>query len=137
MAVPNTMGAGVGLMDKGALDANFTTIINGGGMSTLNGVTARAGGTQVASTPVMSAAINRVTVCATGGDSVLLPSAIAGQSISVINSGVASMNVFSSLSSVSDTINGTVGSTAFAIAAGKTAEFICPVLGAWFVVLSA
>jgi hypothetical protein len=136
MAVPNTLGIGVGLPDKGAIDANFTTLVNGGGYSTLNGVTAHAGGGQTNGV-LMSAAINRVTTVGSAGDSVILPSAVGGQSITVINGSGTSMNVFSNTASTSDTINGTAGTTAYAIAGGKTAEFVSPASGVWHALLSA
>ena len=136
MAVPNRLGIGVGLVDKGAIDANFATIIGGGGYSTVDGLTAHAGGGQAGSL-ALTAAINRITTVATAGDSVSLPSAIGGQAITVINAGAASMSVFSSNASTGDTINGTAGTTGYAIAAGKTAEFISPAAGAWHALLSA
>jgi hypothetical protein len=137
MPVPNVFGGGVGLTDRSLLDANFATITSGGGFSTLNNITARAGGTQVAGAPVLSAAINSIAVCATNADSVLLPSAVGGQAITVINAGAANASVFSSLSSTADTINGTAGTTAFNLVTGKTAEFISPAAGVWKVILSA
>lgn len=136
MPVPSDLGNGVGLIDANAIDANFALLSNGGGLSATTGITAHAGGTQAAGVALTSA-INLVTVCATAGDSVCVPPAVGGQAITVLNAGAASMNVFSSNASTADTINGTIGTTAFAVAAGKNAEFISPAAGVWRVILSA
>lgn len=121
-------GVGVGLQDMGL-------IAGGGGFTWLNNVTAHAGGLQPLAVP-MTAAMNRVTVVGTAGDSVCLPSAVGGQAITVINASATSMNVFSSNASTADTINGTAGTTAYAVAAGKTADFMS-FPGAWHALLSA
>lgn len=135
MAVPTILGVGVGLVDKGAVDANFTTLVSGGGFSQLNGITARAGGGQALGVP-MTACLNRVTVVGSAGDSVVLPSAVGGQAITVINASATSMNVFASNATPTDSINGTVGTSAYAIAAGKMAEFMSfPAV--WHALLSA
>jgi hypothetical protein len=136
MAVPSGIGVGVGLSDKSTLTANFNLIAAGGGMSAADGLTAHAGGLQP-SALALTAAINRVTTVATGGDSVALPAATGGQSISVINAGASALAVFSSNASTGDTINGTAGTTAYSLASGKTAEFISPAAGAWHVIVSA
>jgi hypothetical protein len=121
-------GVGVGLQDMGL-------ITNGGGFTYLNNITAHAGGLQPSAVP-LTAAMNRVTTVGSAGDSVCLPSAVGGQAITVINASATSMNVFSSNSSTADTINGTAGTTAYAIAGGKTADFMS-FPGAWHALLSA
>lgn len=136
MAVPTTFGVGVGTIDKGQVDADFTVLVNGGGFSTQNGIVAHAGGGQALSMPLV-ACINRVLTVATAGDSVSLPSAVGGQAITAINASAASMNVFSSTLSTADTINGTAGTTAYPIAAGKIVEFMSPAAGLWYALLSA
>jgi len=76
-------------------------------------------------------------VVGTAGDSVALPSAVGGQTVYVINSSATSMNVFSSNSSTADTINGTAGTTAFAVAGGVAVCFISPASGVWRAMVSA
>lgn len=107
----------------------------GGGFTQQNAITAHAGGGQANGVP-LTAAICNVTVVGTIGDSVCLPSAVGGQEISLFNSATNSMNVFSSNASTADTINGTAGTTAFALAGGKNAEFVSPAQGVWRVILS-
>lgn len=136
MPTPTDLGVGVGMLDANAIDANFTLLASGGGLSTTTGITAHAGGTQALGVALTST-INLITVCATGGDSVCLPSAVGGQSIFVCNAGAAACNVFSSNASTADTINGTIGTTAFSLGIGKNAEFISPAAGIWRVLLTA
>jgi hypothetical protein len=134
---------GVGTIDKSVVNTNLstlstglTTASGGGGHSATNTITAHAGGAQP-SAVALTTAINNVTVVGTAGDSVALPSATGDQVIFVVNSSATSMNVFSSNASTTDTINGTVGTTAYAIAAGKAVAFISPGTGVWRALLSA
>ena len=134
---------GVGTIDKSAvntilttLSAGFTTLSVGGGVTATNTITAHAGGVQASAVALVSA-INNVTVVGTAGDSVALPSAVGGQTVYVINSSATSMNVFSSNSSTADTINGTAGTTAFAVAGGVAVCFISPASGVWRAMVSA
>ena len=136
MVIPADLGSGVAMIDANAIDANFTLISNGGGMSATTGITAHAGGTQALGVALTSA-INLITVCATNGDSVCLPPAVGGQDILVMNAGVANCNVFSSNASTTDTINGTIGTTAFSLVAAKNAAFVSPASGIWRVILTA
>lgn len=122
-------GVGVGLQDMGL-------IAGGGGYTCATGITAHAGGLQPSAVPITTAIFN-VTTVGSAGDSVCLPSAVGGQAITVINSSGTSMNVFSSNASTADTINGTAGTTAYAIAGGKAVEFISPAAGVWRALLSA
>lgn len=84
-------------------------------------ITAKAGGGQ-ANAYQLSAIKNRISVCATAGDSVKLPntSNTVGSAVVVINDGVASLQVFSF--SVA-TIDGIAGNVGVAIGAGKRAIF--------------
>lgn len=100
-----------------------------------DGITATAGGTRPAAYP-LSAAFNRISVCATAADSVALPPAVGGQEITVINSGAAAAQVFAAVGT-SDTINGTAGATGISLAAAGKAQFVSPGLGLWFTILSA
>ncbi len=101
--------------------------------STTSAITAHAGGTQGAAVALVSM-INRITVCATAGDSVVLPASAVGLSVFVANAGAASANVFPA---VGDAINALGANAAFALAAGKNAQFMCTAAGQWHAVLSA
>jgi hypothetical protein len=108
--------------------ANFPTV------STTNGITAHAGGGQ-GSAVLLTTVINRITTVGTAADSVLLPVSAAGLQITVTNAAAAnSANVFPQ---TGDQINALGANTAFALAAGKTAQFSCAVAGQWHAVLSA
>lgn len=135
MPIPNVFGAGVGLIDRAAVDANFTAVASGTSSTPQNNLTAHAGGTQAAAFPLAGSSRYRVTTVGTAGDSVSLPLA-AGQALVLINASATSMNVFA-FNGSSDTINGTAGSTAYALAGGKVAEFFSAGAGAWNVMLSA
>lgn len=102
--------------------------------STADAMTAFAGGGQASGTPLLNV-VNRFTTVATAGDSAKLPAALPGLKIVVINSdSTDSMNVFPA---TGETINALSANSAFAVAAGKTAMFVCPVAGKWFVILTA
>lgn len=102
--------------------------------SAADALTAHAGGGQ-ASALQLTAAINRVTTVASAADSVKLPLAVAGISITVINAAASnSMQVFGTSP---DTINGVATGTGVALVAGKTATFFTTIAGAWHMQLSA
>lgn len=102
--------------------------------STANALTAFAGGGQANAT-ALPAQVNRVTTVATAADSVVLPTAVAGQEITVINAAAANaMNVFP-LSGQS--INALSANAAFSVAANKVCVFTCAVNGIWNTNLSA
>ena len=113
---------------------DLTALLNGNGF-TANSLTARAGGGQANATP-LTAAINLIAVCATAGDSVMLPPATGGQVIWVINGGAASSQIFAA-AGLGGTINGVAGTTGIALAAGKSICLAAPIPQAWFGVLSA
>ena len=98
----------------------------------LNGITAHSGGGQASATP-LPAVINRVTTVAAAGDSVLLPAAAPGLSITVANA--TTTNAMSVYPSGSDVIN--AAATSFSVAAAKTATFYCTNAGQWHTILSA
>lgn len=127
--------SGVGMIDKDQVNLILSQGGLGQGLTTAS-YTARAGGTQALGT-AMNAACMNIAVCATSGDSVCMPAAIGGQALYVVNAGAASCNIFSSNAAPTDTINGTVGTTAYALAAGKATNFVSFVAGAWRVILSA
>jgi hypothetical protein len=102
--------------------------------SVTEGITATPGGTQAAGVALTSR-FNRISVCATGGDSVVLPPMQVDIPVYIANDGAASLNVFpySGQSIGSAAVN-----AAQAIAAGKGATFTgSGTSGKWFVNLSA
>lgn len=102
--------------------------------TTSDGLTAKAGGGQSGAT-ALSSMFNRVTTVATAADSAVLPASVAGMCITVTNAAAAnSMNVFPASG---DAINALGANAAFALAAGKTAEFVCCTAGQWHAILSA
>lgn len=73
--------------------------------------------------------ISRVTTVGTGGDSVVLPPAKAGMSMTVINAAAANaMDVFPT---IGESINALSANTALSVAANKTILFTCAVNGIW------
>lgn len=82
-------------------------------------ITANVGSTQATGEPLY-AGINEIGVCATAGDSVTLPSAVAGMQVVVINNGAASADVFPA---VGDNVGGGVNA-AVAVTAGSVRTFI-------------
>lgn len=103
-------------------------------VSTTNGLTAHAGGGQ-GSALLLTTVINRVTTVGTAADSVGLPVSAAGMQIVVTNAAASnSMNVFPQ---TGEQINALGNNNAFAVAAGKTANFSCAVAGQWHAILSA
>jgi hypothetical protein len=83
-------------------------------------LTAHAGGGQ-ASALQLAGGINRITVVATAGDSVKLPVAAAGGTVTVINADTTdSLNVFPA---TGDTINALGANAAFALVAGKSVTY--------------
>lgn len=113
---------------------DLTGLINGNGFTAAT-VTARAGGTRPPATPLVNA-VNLIAVCATTGDSVMLPPATGGQVMWIANAGAASAQIFAA-TGTSDTINGVAAATGVALAAGKSDTVFSPLPGAWFTVLSA
>lgn len=117
---------GFRLLDGNAVMRAFSRMFQGG-ISRASGITAKAGGGK-ATAVQLSRSLNRVDTVASGGDSVLLPKAIAGSVVFVTNNGANSMNQYGT---GADTINGAATANATALAAGKTAIYVCHVTGAW------
>lgn len=113
---------------------DVSLLASGNGWSSAS-ITAHAGGTRAPATPIRSA-ITLIAVCATAADSCMLPPAVGGQALWVINAGAASSQLFAD-SGTSDTINGVAAATGIALAAGKAISLISPLAGSWFGVLSA
>jgi hypothetical protein len=103
-------------------------------VSAVDALAAKAGGGQSGAT-LCAAVINRFTTVTTAADSGLLPAAKAGMQITVTNAAASnSMNLFPA---TGEQINGAAANAAFALAAGKTAQFTSAANGAWHAVLSA
>lgn len=121
--MPNTKSVGVAFSDP-----QFDSItMSPGGLiyeSTTNGIVAKAGGGASGAT-LLTSAINRITTVASSGDSVLLPVAIAGAQITIINAGANSLAVFAN---GADTIDG--GASITMLAGTKKTVQVDPA-GAW------
>lgn len=97
-------------------------------------ITATPGGTQAAGVQLVSR-YNRVSVCATGGDSVVLPPYLVDLMVTVSNDGAAALNVFPFLGGQ---ISSGAINAAFSVTVAKTALFIgSGTSGKWTVFLSA
>lgn len=92
-----------------------------------NAITAFAGGGQGSAT-VLTSMLNRITVCATAGDSVKLPAATVGLFITVTNSGAQYSNVFPG---TGDAIDALAINTAISCPVGYRLTFTCSVAGTW------
>ena len=98
-------------------------------VSAEDGITAFSGGGQGSATP-LTKAINRVSTAAAPGDSVLLPAALAGEQITVIN-GDAS-NSISVFPASGEQINALGANNAYGSDASTISRFICVTAGQWW-----
>jgi hypothetical protein len=103
-------------------------------LSNVNGLTAHSGGGQ-GSALALTHAINRVTTVAAGGDSVKLPTSVAGETVVVINA--AASNALNCFPVSGDAINALAANTALSIAANTTVIFFCAIAGTWNSVVTA
>jgi hypothetical protein len=109
--------------------------------ATSDGLTAHAGGGQ-ANGLLLTSQNNRVSTVATTADSVVLPPAIAGLTVTVMNSGANSMNVYPASAAQGgvvggDAINALGANAAYSVAAAKQVQFTCYTTGVWFSLLTA
>jgi len=124
-ALPIDLGGAGAISGVEAAEANF---------SVTSGLTAHAGGGQGSALP-LTTTINRVDTVGTAADSVLLPNSVPGAFVIVTNAAASnSMNVFPQSG---DLINALSANAAYAVAANKTAIFVCAVAGKWNTVLTA
>jgi hypothetical protein len=130
MPIPQRLQPGQRLADDDALNVAMATPQ----WQTNPGITALAGGARNSSTPILSLGANSVTTVASGADSVILPSAVAGSVVFVANAGASAMQVFGN---GSDTINGTAGATGISVANAKRILFVAVTNGVWFSLLTA
>lgn len=113
-----------------------TGVLDNVQMSVANGLTAKVGGGQSASTPV-TAAISRYTTVTTAADSATLPLTAnnIGVTYTIVNAAAAnSMTVYPN---TGEAINALSANTGFAVAANKIAEFFCTNSGQWHSVTTA
>jgi hypothetical protein len=121
-----------GITESGLVDSTADEGISGNwtftGTQTLSGltihsptagITAYATGGQTNAT-LLTKNYNQISICNTSGDSVKLPVAVAGYKITVINSGVASCDVFPN---TSDAIDSAGTNNAVALASGTNATY--------------
>lgn len=102
--------------------------------SSRNGLTALAGGGQTGAT-LLDRTINRVTTVATAADSVMLPKAVNGKIVFVVNAAAA--NAMAVFPFSADSINALAVNASLSVAANKGVCFVCPVDGIWQSILSA
>lgn len=99
-----------------------------------NGITAFASGGQTNAVQ-LKYRVSRVTTVATAADSVKMPKAKKGMSMTVINAAAANaMNVFPATGEV---INALSANTALSVVANKAIRFTCAVNGVWNTILTA
>lgn len=92
-------------------------------------ITAFAGGGQGSATALsLAKKYHRITVCASSGDSVLLPASSAGQAHYVRNDGAAAAKVFGTSP---DTVNGVATATGVFLPASTGVWYVCTTAGNW------
>ncbi len=126
-----------GVLSKGNLDAinAIVSVQNAnniglalGQLTGADGLTAHAGGGQ-GSALALTAGINRIATVATIGNSVALPTSVAGLFVVVINDAALALQVFGA---DTDTINDVTTTVGIPVPGKSTAIFACPVAGKWY-----
>lgn len=110
-------------------NANNTTLA-AGAVTGADAITAHAGGGQ-GSAFALTAGINRITTCATIGNSVALPASVAGLFVAVINDAALSAQVFGA---GTDTIDDVATATGVPLPGKSSKVFYCPLAGVWYTV---
>jgi hypothetical protein len=117
-------------------------IINGGNLDnvlaidleqTLSGITAFSGGGSTTAYPLQYG-YNHVSTCAANNDSVALPAAKVGASVTVMNGSTSTVAVFPQ---TADKINGGTAGVSITQANEIHAIYICPIANNWFRIKSA
>jgi hypothetical protein len=98
-------------------------------VSVTNGITAHATGGQT-NAVVLTSQLNRVTTVASPGDSIALPVAAPGLSITVINNGANPMQVYGNPSNT-DTINGQTSTVGVSQLPNSVVRYVSAVSGLW------
>lgn len=111
----------------GFLNANGTTRYFPAGQAD-NAITATVGGGQ-ANGIQLNYRISRVTTVASAADSVKLPAALPGMSMTVINAAAA--NAMTIYPASGEAINALSADAGLSVAANKTILFTCAVAGTW------
>jgi hypothetical protein len=93
-----------------------------------DGLTAHAGGGQASAYPI-AYPINRFTIVASAGDSALLPPALGGMQVVVINDAVNAMQVFGA---GTDTINDIASGTGVSQLGKSAVLYISSIAGKWY-----
>jgi hypothetical protein len=128
-----TQGPGVQMIDSSDIKLIVSQTRSG-----QTGITALAGGGATGA-PLLGAAINQISTVGTTNDSVLLPMALTGALVRVINAGANTLRVYAQTSNpnnngVADGIVALAGGAAgtfTAVPANAVGEFWCPALGQW------
>ncbi len=94
------------------------------------GITANAGGGGVGSAVALVSDINQISICGSGNDSVVLPTAVPGYLILVINNGAQTLGVWPH---TSDDLGGGVD-TLVGLAAGANITYVCYTNALWVAV---
>lgn len=129
MAIPQRLEPGKRLADDDALNTALATPQ----WQTNTGITALAGGNRTGA-PVLVLGSNEVTTVASGADSVVLPVAVPGSVVFVVNAGANALQLFAN---GSDTINGTAGATGISVANAKRILCVAADVGQWYTILTA
>ena len=129
MAIPQRLEPGKRLADDDALNTALATPQ----WQTNTGITALAGGGRPGA-PVLVLGSNEVTTVASGADSVVLPVAVPGSVVFVVNAGANALQLFAN---GSDTINGTAGATGISVANAKRIMCVAADVGQWYTILTA
>ena len=109
---------------------NVLDLFNMNGFSAKPSLVATAGGAQASSLQLTSG-LNEVVTVASSNDSSQLPAAKAGSVVFLRNEGANTMRVYGR-EGTSDTINGTIGTTAVTLASTACLMFFCPRDGVWY-----
>jgi hypothetical protein len=83
---------------------------------------------------LLTGLVNRITICNSSADSVILPNSFVGLRIVVINAGAAPAAVFPASG---EFINALSQNASFTVTNNKVCEFFCPVIGTWYTLLTA
>lgn len=105
----------------------FNDLKTVGAGTVTNSITAYAGGGQANATS-LTTQINRITTCATAGDSVKLPLATAGKKVTVYNDGATALDIYPQSG---ENIDPLADNVALRISAGGKASFECAVATTW------
>lgn len=119
---------------------NMAQVIQNIPMPVQDTITAKAGGGQSGATPLILG-FNRVTVAASSGDSVMAPTAAAGQDLLLVNDGANTIRIFASnvinpVTGTLDTIDGVANGTGNTTTAAKRVSFFCLTDGNWLTTAS-